>query len=61
MTDRTWNSLEQRWEYPETIAAIRAAVEALSEMAEEDRLEIFAHFCKHCGGDDPSCQCWNDE
>ena len=20
-----------------------------------------AFFCVHCGGNDPQCQCWNDE
>ncbi len=33
----------------------------LHELSEEDRMKIFTHFCTHCGSDDPSCQCWNDE
>lgn len=61
MTDRTWNSLGQRWEYPETIAAQKRAVEALEALHADDRMRVFHEFCLHCGAQDPSCQCWNDE
>lgn len=60
MTDRTWNSLKGRWEYPPA-AALVPAIAALKELTEEQRRDVFAEFCKHCGSDDPSCQCWNDE
>lgn len=40
---------------------ISKVVELLKLLDPEDRMEIFGKFCKHCGGDDPNCQCWNDE
>ena len=37
----------------------------LSEMSEEDRVdclfEVGKRFCRYCGGDNPSCYCWNDD
>lgn len=30
-------------------------------MSEDERLEVFSHFCKECGSENPACQCWNDE
>lgn len=35
-------------------------LEQLTQLTPEQRHEIFAHWCKHCGGDKP-CHCWNDE
>jgi hypothetical protein len=37
------------------------AVNALLQLTDDQRLEAFAYFCKYCGRDDPSCQCWNDD
>ena len=37
------------------------AVKLLRSMEEEERLETFSHFCRECCGDNPQCQCWNDE
>lgn len=37
------------------------ALEMLRSLDWEGRLHVFGEFCKYCGGDDPSCQCWNDE
>lgn len=37
------------------------ALEALRKLQPDQRLEIFADFCTHCGSDNPRCQCWNDE
>ena len=39
----------------------REAIEWLRKLTPERRLEVFAEFCTHCGDEDPSCQCWNDE
>jgi hypothetical protein len=38
--------------------AVYALMRALPD---DERLEIMGKFCKHCGGEDPQCQCWNDE
>jgi hypothetical protein len=45
-----------------------AMIQALSlivHMTPDDRERTVsacnAFFCVHCGGDDPGCQCWNDE
>jgi hypothetical protein len=43
---------------PTTIEQIVAAMQMLSD---EERMEIMRNFCRHCGNDDPRCQCWNDE
>lgn len=37
------------------------ALSALRSLPEELRLMVFGHFCRGCGVEDPSCQCWNDE
>lgn len=34
---------------------------ALCAMTDEQRLDMFARFCTHCGSLDPSCQCWDCE
>ena len=36
-------------------------VDELLAMSEDDRLEVFSHFCRHCGRNDKRCQCWNDD
>ena len=33
----------------------------LNQLKNEERLEIFNQFCKHCGDKDIYCSCWNDE
>jgi len=38
-----------------------AAVCALEALTDEERAETFGGFCTHCGSDDPSCRCWDDE
>lgn len=38
-----------------------AEVNALLALTDEQRMEVFSHFCRSCGTDDPRCQCWNDE
>lgn len=37
---------------------VKAQVAALPE---EMRLAIFEEYCTHCGKQDPTCQCWNDD
>lgn len=33
----------------------------LSNMTDEQRMDVFSKYCRHCGSDNPDCQCWNDE
>jgi hypothetical protein len=33
----------------------------LKHCTPEERVNLFSDYCKHCGSDDPKCQCWNDE
>ena len=33
----------------------------LDVLSDEDRLELFSNYCKHCGTKNLGCQCWNDE
>jgi len=47
---------------PEEYDNVQSAAKALVEkLTEEERLDLFAEYCSHCGCDDPTCQCWNDE
>lgn len=38
-----------------------SVLSGLGGMSPDRRMEIFSHFCTHCGSDNPRCQCWNDE
>lgn len=40
---------------------VRRIVGDLRTLSDDDRLEVFSHFCKFCGCDNPKCQCWNDD
>ncbi len=33
----------------------------LDRMTDVERLEVFHHYCKHCGSKDKNCNCWKDE
>lgn len=33
----------------------------VASMSDEQRLELRHMFCNHCGTNNPSCHCWNDE
>lgn len=35
--------------------------EAIRTMDDSERLDIFSEYCRCCGSNDPTCQCWNDE
>lgn len=35
--------------------------ELVAKLSDDDRMDLFGGYCKHCGTDDPRCQCWNDE
>jgi len=41
------------------------AITALDSLSDDQRLEVFARYCTHCGCIQPEagqgCQCWNDE
>jgi hypothetical protein len=41
--------------------SVKIAMDILVDLNEDERMEIFNKFCKHCGSDNPNCQCWNDE
>ena len=36
------------------------AEQALDELTEEEREELFIEYCCHCGRKESGCQCWND-
>ena len=46
--------LEEAMNHANVVALMRV-------MKPAARLEIMNQFCKHCGGDNPRCHCWNDE
>ena len=37
------------------------ARKALSNLNDEQRMEVFSDYCTHCGCKDPDCRCWDDE
>lgn len=43
------------------LAAVRALIPLLSDDERVEVAGLFGEYCRHCGGDDPYCQCWNDE
>lgn len=55
--DRWWNVRRES----EQQTDFQAALDAVRSLTAEQRKELFRHFCKECGGDDPGCYCWNDE
>jgi len=40
---------------------VRLFVARLKMLTDEERKQIFSHFCTNCGSIDPRCQCWNDD
>ena len=38
-----------------------AIITIMNTLTDNERLAIIDIFCRHCGSQDPSCQCWNDE
>jgi hypothetical protein len=42
-------------------AALERLKAELRSLTPERRLELFAEFCLDCGGEDPRCQCGNDD
>lgn len=38
-----------------------AAKDFLERLSDQERIELFGDYCKHCGSEDSGCQCWNDE
>lgn len=41
--------------------AVDMLVRYMRGLSSERRLEVMDHFCKECGDDDPTCQCWNGD
>jgi hypothetical protein len=37
------------------------AFQMLYSLTDEQRADLFRHFCCYCGDKSPDCQCWNDE
>ncbi len=54
---------EPRGEWKPIYNPVADAVNILSALTDDERLEVMRSFCHSCGcieGDRP-CQCWNDE
>ena len=41
--------------------SVEEVARAMRTLSADDRATVMSNFCKHCGRDDPRCQCWNDE
>lgn len=37
------------------------ALTLLRTLEDDQRMAVFYNFCRSCGSENPSCQCWNDE
>jgi hypothetical protein len=35
--------------------------ELFSKLTDNQRLEVMSDYCKHCGCNDNTCRCWDDE
>jgi hypothetical protein len=46
---------------PKPIKTTEFVLKLIECLSDEQRLEVFSHFCKYCGCDNPRCQCWNDD
>lgn len=56
------NRISMRQQRDDIAKAIREAVATpIDDMGEEQRADLFSHYCTVCGSNDPKCQCWNDE
>lgn len=42
-------------------AALTPKTEAIAAMTDDQRIALWRGYCRHCGRNDPGCQCWNDE
>ena len=40
---------------------VETMIAYMAELTDAERLEVMREFCRYCGCDDPTCQCWNDE
>lgn len=47
-------------EFPWTVRR-EEAVKLLKEMTDDERLDLFTEFCRHCGAVDPECTCMRDD
>ena len=52
--------LSQIFEAPMSAENVEIAISALLLLTEDERAEVFAKFCVHCGSSDPCCRCWDD-
>ena len=41
--------------------SVTALKRELDQLTDEERMELFSHYCKHCGTKDIPCCCSNDE
>lgn len=48
-------------EWSKAVCRKAVAANALFGLIDEERTQVFGLFCKHCGSNDPRCQCWNDD
>lgn len=42
-------------------AAPETVVKCVEMLSDEQRIDLFRRFCKHCGSNNPRCHCSNDE
>jgi heterodisulfide reductase subunit C len=59
--DRIWDSENQKWVYPVREEIKAAAIEAMKQLLDDERVEVMAQFCMHCGNDDPECVCMKND
>ena len=54
-------SVNDNWDVFPVDCKVSAALESMLAISEAERMEVMGNFCKSCGVDNPSCQCWNNE
>lgn len=53
-------SLAYRPPQPTERTDVQKAVHLLNGLTADQRVDVFGHYCKHCGDTDPRCRCWDD-
>jgi len=59
--DKLSKNWEKKDDKPHVTPSIDDVVALLMEMPDDDRAEVFSHFCTFCGSSDTNCYCMRDD
>lgn len=61
ITKEALGDLQGEMQKLQAAVKVQNAMQAMSILSDDERMEVINLFCKHCGSINPECQCWNDE